>query len=103
MKVNSGGTPTRHVPQRTCVFCRKVGIKRDLVRLVCVPEKGVEIDLTRKKPGRGAYLCPDIKCWEQALKTGRLEQALKASLKAEEKEALINYARGFDKVQQISS
>jgi uncharacterized protein len=100
MKAKPVGTPAKHVPQRTCIGCRKTGIKRELVRLVRVPEKGVEVDFTRKKSGRGAYLCPDIKCWEFALKTGRLEQALKTSLKAEDREALVIYAKGFENIKE---
>jgi uncharacterized protein len=96
MKAKPTGMPVKHVPQRTCVACRKTGVKRELVRLVRTPEKGIEVDLTRKKSGRGAYLCPDSKCWEVALKSGRLEQAFKTSLKAEEKEALGIYAKGFE-------
>ena len=44
----------RHIPQRTCIACRKTGAKRELVRLVCDTEGGVDIDLTGKKSGRGA-------------------------------------------------
>jgi predicted RNA-binding protein YlxR (DUF448 family) len=100
MKVKPGGLSTKHVPQRTCISCRKTGIKRDLVRLVRLPDKGVEVDLSMKKAGRGAYLCPDSKCWENALKSGRLEQALKTSLKTEDKEALVVYAKGFENIKQ---
>jgi uncharacterized protein len=100
MKDKAVGAPTKHVPQRTCVACRKTGVKRELVRLVRVPETGVEIDLSRKKSGRGAYLCPDPKCWEIALKSGRLEQALKTSLKAEDKEALVIYAKGLENIRE---
>jgi uncharacterized protein len=103
MKAKPSVPTTRHVPQRTCIACRKTGIKRELIRLVRVAEKGVEVDFTRKKSGRGAYLCPDRKCWEIALKTGRLEQALKTSLKSEDKEALVNYAKGLENIKQISS
>jgi predicted RNA-binding protein YlxR (DUF448 family) len=103
MKAKPSGVPARHVPQRTCISCRKTGVKRELVRLVRVPDKGVEVDLTRKKSGRGAYLCPDPKCWEIALKTGRLEQALKTSLKTEEKELLAVYAKGFENIKQKSN
>jgi uncharacterized protein len=103
MKAKPSGAPARHVPQRTCVACRKTGIKRELIRLVRVAEKGVEIDLTRKKAGRGAYLCADLKCWENALKSGRLEQALKTSLKTEDKEAQANYAKGLEDIKQKSS
>lgn len=88
--------PVKHIPQRTCVACRKTGVKRELVRLVRLPEDEVDIDLTGKKSGRGAYLCPDRVCWENALKTGRLESALRTTLKSENKEKLVNYAKGFD-------
>lgn len=81
-------------------MCRKTSIKRELVRLVRVPEKGIEVDLSGKKPGRGAYLCPDIKCWESALKTGRLEQTLKTRLSNEDREALVVYAKGFESIKQ---
>jgi len=103
MKAKPQTQPAKHVPQRTCIACRKTGVKRELVRLVRIPEKGVEVDLTRKKSGRGAYLCPDFKCWETALKTGRLEQALRTTLKPEEKEALVNYAREFISIKQQTS
>ena len=38
---------------RTCIGCRQVKNKRELVRLTCTHEEIVEIDLTGKKPGRG--------------------------------------------------
>ncbi len=96
MKNNPSAPPARHIPQRTCIACRKIDVKRELVRLVRVPEGGVEIDLTGKKSGRGAYLCPVRSCWENALKAGRLENALHTSLRPEDKERLVNYAKGFD-------
>ena len=71
--------PRKHVPQRTCVGCREVGGKRQLVRLVRTPEGKVEIDETGKRRGRGAYLCRRRSCWEIALQKGRLEQALRLS------------------------
>jgi predicted RNA-binding protein YlxR (DUF448 family) len=100
MKAKPSGVSTKHIPQRTCISCRKTGLKRELIRLVRVPEKGVEVDITRKKSGRGAYLCPDRRCWDIALKTGRLEQALKISIKAEDKEVLVIYAKGFENIKQ---
>lgn len=87
---------SRHLPQRTCIACRKVGVKRELVRLVCLPGGEVEVDLTGKKSGRGAYLCQARSCWEAACNSGKLEYALRTSLKADNKERLVNYAREFD-------
>ena len=41
----------KHIPQRTCVACRRVKAKRELVRLVCIPEGGVEVDSDVLKVG----------------------------------------------------
>jgi predicted RNA-binding protein YlxR (DUF448 family) len=95
MKVKTSATTAKHVPQRTCIACRKTGVKRELVRLVCVPDTGVEVDLTGKKTGRGAYLCPDLTCWESALNTGKLGYALRTSIKTENRQKLEIYAKGF--------
>ena len=81
--------PVKRIPQRTCVACRQVRLKRELVRLVSVAGEMVEIDTTGKKTGRGAYLCPALDCWETGLKSGRLEYALRTSLTRENREQLI--------------
>jgi len=85
----------RHVPQRTCVACRRTTVKRDLVRIVRTPEGTVEIDASGKKSGRGAYLCRAQQCWQSALKKERLDYALKGKLTPEEKEALLQYAHSL--------
>ena len=78
--------------------CRKPGIKRELVRLVCVPDIGVEVDTTGKRSGRGAYLCPTFTCWESALNAGKLEHSLRTRIKPENIERLVNYAKGFNNI-----
>jgi uncharacterized protein len=95
-KAKSPSTPIKHLPQRTCIACRKTSFKRAFIRLVSGPAEGVEIDLTGKKSGRGAYLCPEKTCWESALNSGKLEHALRTGLKPENKEKLVNYAKGFN-------
>src|SRR5215469_671186 len=70
----------RHVPQRTCVACRQVRPKRELIRVVRTPDGHVELDPTGKRSGRGAYLCARRSCWELALKKGRLEHELETTL-----------------------
>jgi len=95
-KPKAGASQIKHIPRRTCVACRKTEAKRKFVRLVRLLNGEVEVDLTGKKSGRGAYLCPDRQCWEVALKTGKLEYALRTSLKPENKEKLVSYAKGFD-------
>ncbi len=94
--INKKKPDVKHIPQRTCVACRKPGIKRELVRLVCAPETGVEVDTTGKKSGRGAYLCRTWSCWESALNAGKLEYALKTRINPENKELLVNYAKALN-------
>ena len=63
---------TKKVPERTCIGCSEKKAKKDLIRIVRLPdEKGVEIDRTGKKSGRGAYICPSAACLKKARK--RLE------------------------------
>lgn len=83
----------KHVPIRTCVACRQKDAKRSYVRLVRTPEQRVEIDLTGKANGRGAYLCASRRCWRQALDGSALDDALKVRLTDEDRERLWTYAR----------
>lgn len=77
---------------RTCVACRETRPKRELVRVVLIPERGIVIDETGKLNGRGAYLCPRQSCWEQAIKRGVLSHALKTRLSPEDIAMLEAYA-----------
>jgi hypothetical protein len=64
-----------------------------MVRIVRMPDSGVEIDETGKKSGRGAYLCQRQACWHMALKKDRLQHALKTGLTDEERKTLEEFAR----------
>jgi hypothetical protein len=72
------------MPQRTCIGCGETGDKRGLIRIVRTPEGNIEIDLTGKKAGRGAYLCRKAVCWQKALAKGSVGRVLKATASAEE-------------------
>jgi predicted RNA-binding protein YlxR (DUF448 family) len=80
-------TRRKHVPQRTCVGCREVLPKRELIRIVRSPD-GVVIDPKGKISGRGAYLHDRRSCWERGLK-GALANALKIELTGEDREKLL--------------
>ncbi|MBS3984507.1 MAG: YlxR family protein [Selenomonadales bacterium] len=73
----------KHVPERTCVGCRTVKAKRELVRIVRDPSGAVDLDTTGKKSGRGVYVCPSPSCLEAALKAGRLKTGLETDIPAE--------------------
>ena len=81
----AGGGKPRHIPQRTCVGCRQVRPKRDMVRIVRTPEGEIVVDPSGKRSGRGAYICPGQECWEAALKRERLERSLHAAMPQEQR------------------
>lgn len=75
-------------PMRLCVGCQEMKPKRELIRVVRTPDDKLEIDYTGKKPGRGAYLCPQQICLESAVKGKRLEKSLKQKVSSEVYETL---------------
>lgn len=79
----------KHVPQRTCVGCRTVMAKRQLVRIVRTAD-GVLVDPTGNMAGRGAYLHDKRSCWENGLK-GSLANALKIALTPADRLRLENF------------
>ena len=92
----SAGPRPKHVPVRMCIACRRSDAKRGLFRLVRDAEGRVSVDPTGKRAGRGAYLCHDPACWDQALKRRGLERALRVeTLDPEDRAALEEIARGL--------
>lgn len=92
---------TKKIPLRKCVACQQMMPKKSLVRIVRTPEDTVEIDLTGKKSGRGAYVCAKSSCFQLAQKSRAFDRALKVSVSPELYEQL---ASEFNSVEQeISS
>jgi predicted RNA-binding protein YlxR (DUF448 family) len=63
-----------------CVGCREKRNKKELIRIVRTPELDVLVDLTGKKSGRGAYICPNQKCLNAAVKSKSLQKALEIEI-----------------------
>ena len=82
---------SKHPPQRTCIACRQIKEKKALIRLVSTENGIAEIDEFGKKPGRGAYLCPQKTCWELALRKNRLDYALRTKLHDDNRQSLREY------------
>jgi predicted RNA-binding protein YlxR (DUF448 family) len=91
MRMKRRGTK-RHVPQRTCVACRRVRPKWELIRLVRLAADDAEIDLGGRKAGRGAYLCRRRRCWEDGLGGGNVEYALRITLTRDRRDHLLESA-----------
>lgn len=74
---------TKKTPQRKCVGCNQMLDKRTLIRVVKNKEGEINIDLTSKASGRGAYLCNSIECFDKAQKSRAIERAFKQKIDAE--------------------
>ncbi len=76
----------KKIPLRKCSGCGEMKPKKELIRVVKAPEKTdengnilsesiISLDLTGRKPGRGAYVCKNTECLRLARKARRFEKA----------------------------
>ena len=80
----------KKIPMRMCTGCGEMKPKKERVRVVRAPERTdengnplppeISLDLTGKKPGRGAYLCRNPECLRLARKARRLERAFSCQI-----------------------
>ena len=70
----------KKVPLRMCTGCGEMKPKRELVRVVKSAEGEISLDLTGRKPGRGAYVCRSLACLKKARKTKRIERAFSCAI-----------------------
>lgn len=81
----------KKLPLRKCTGCGEMKEKRELIRVVKGPDKKdedgnviangeISLDLTGKKPGRGAYVCKNTECFEKAQKARRFERSLSCKI-----------------------
>lgn len=73
----------KKIPMRMCTGCGEMKPKKELVRVVKAPSNGeqegeISLDLTGRKPGRGAYVCRNVECLKLARKARRLEKPFPA-------------------------
>ena len=66
-----------------CLGCGEMIPKRELVRVVRNKEGDISVDLTSKKPGRGAYVCHKVECLTKAIKQKRLQRAFSCAISDE--------------------
>lgn len=80
----------KKIPMRSCVVTHEKCEKKDLIRIIRTPEGNVEVDLTGKKNGRGAYIKKDIEVVNKAKKNKILDKHLEVEVKDGIYEELIN-------------
>ncbi len=57
--------------------------KREMIRILKTPEGEFVLDVTGRKNGRGAYLCPSVECLKKAVKGKGLERSFKMAIPRE--------------------
>ena len=73
----------RKIPMRKCVITQERFPKNELIRVVKTPEGEIQIDLTGKKNGHGAYLKKDAEVIALARKKKTLDRVLEATVPGE--------------------
>jgi len=78
----------RKIPMRMCLGCQEMKPKKEMIRIVKNNEGVISVDLSGKKPGRGAYLCKEVDCLNKAIKGKRLEKTFEMAISKEVYETL---------------
>lgn len=68
-------------PQRSCLGCREIRAKHELIRFVLDPDRLLLPDILQKLPGRGAYTCYRQGCLDAALKRKQFHRVFKGDIK----------------------
>ncbi|MCR5086270.1 MAG: YlxR family protein [Lachnospiraceae bacterium] len=73
----------KKIPLRRCNGCGEMKPKKELIRVILTPDGMIELDLTGKKNGRGAYVCRDAACFAKARKAKAIERSLRVAIPEE--------------------
>ena len=73
----------KKTPERRCLGCNVSYPKSELIRVVRTPEGNIELDVTGRKNGRGAYICKKTECFKIARKKNRFPQNLGVEIPTE--------------------
>ena len=77
------------MPERTCLGCRRVREKRELIRFAVI-ENRLTPDIKGRLGGRGVYLCPEKICFKEAYKrSGVFKRAFARDLSLPDMEELL--------------
>lgn len=71
-----------------CIGCREMKEKKSLLRIVRSPEGVISMDVTGRKPGRGAYICHSAECLQKAIRQKQIERTFECALTDEIREQL---------------
>lgn len=90
-------------PQRSCLGCREVKPKDELLRFVLDPDGNPVPDLAKKLPGRGGYTCFSRSCLESAIKKRQFGRAFKGEIKPVQLESMLALVAGLQEERIVST
>ena len=67
-------------PLRSCIGCNEKKSKKELLRIVREEGGTYSVDVSGRKNGRGAYLCPMLSCLEKAERRKAVFRAFKENI-----------------------
>lgn len=73
----------KKIPMRLCLGCNEGHPKKELIRIVKNQEGQISVDITGKKPGRGAYICNKVECLNKLEKNKRLSRSFSMEIPSE--------------------
>lgn len=79
----------KKIPMRQCIGCGEMKPKKEMTRVLKTAEGDIVLDMTGRKNGRGAYLCPNSECLKKAIKCKGLERSFKMPIPKEVYEMLV--------------
>ncbi|MBR2341064.1 MAG: YlxR family protein [Clostridia bacterium] len=74
---------TKSIPMRTCIACREVKPKKEMLRVVRTSAGEILADPTGKLAGRGAYICGSEECMKKLNGKKLLNKAFSTEVSAE--------------------
>ena len=80
---------SREEPKRSCLGCRAVKDKKELLRFVLAPDRVLVPDLLSRLPGRGAYTCIDSACLKEAIARNQFSRTFRGPVLIESADSLV--------------
>lgn len=69
-------------PIRTCIVCRKKGVKNNFIKIVKNKDNTFMIEHEKRLDGRGAYICKSAECVQKCEKSKAINRAFKSVVPA---------------------
>lgn len=81
---------SNHIPERTCIVCRKKGDKSNFIKIVKNKNGEILVEKNKKLDGRGAYICKNKDCLNACKKTKALNRTFKTTIPENIYEGIVN-------------